>query len=160
MQKFRHILFFILVSCSFISCGYKNCNNENIQHLYIAEWNYPEPGSVKLETFVKGSNFSKRRKLIEISGTFIHENVLNINVPYEDKVTIKNDLRITLNDSIGFEITDMEFVKVIDQNHWTMGGPVMFCAPSAMKINGESLPRKYLYQNIIITLSMAVITTK
>ena len=51
--------------------------------------------------------------------------------------THKDDIRLVLDDTLVYDISDITLSWLVDQRHWTMGGPREYCIVSSLKVNGH-----------------------
>ena len=55
----------------------------------------------------------------------------------KEKPTHKDDIRLVLDDTLVYDISDINLSWFVDQRHWTMGGPMECCIVSSLKVNGR-----------------------
>ena len=51
--------------------------------------------------------------------------------------THKDDIRLVLDDTLVYDISNITLSWFVDQKHWTMGGPREYCIVSSLKVNGR-----------------------
>ena len=51
--------------------------------------------------------------------------------------THKDDIRLVLDDTLVYDISDITLSWFVDQRQWTMGGPREYCIVSSLKVNGH-----------------------
>jgi len=53
------------------------------------------------------------------------------------QVNNQMDIRLILNDTLIYDISNITLSWVVDYRHWTMGGPMEYCIVSSLKVNGR-----------------------
>ena len=51
--------------------------------------------------------------------------------------THKDDIRLVLDDTLVYDISDITLSWFVDQKHWTMRGPREYYIVSSLKVNGR-----------------------
>ena len=48
-----------------------------------------------------------------------------------------NDIRVVLDDTLEYDISNIKLSMFVDNEHWTMGGPWEYCIVSSLTANGH-----------------------
>ncbi|KDR53869.1 hypothetical protein [Hoylesella loescheii] len=156
MKVFIFIITVTIVVC--VSCT-KRCRYQDpIEDLLVMDWGTrPLPHHGKVYSFREGTLFTELIDSFELS--IIERNPARTNWIVcslgEKKPTHRCDIRLTLDDSLTYDISNITLSWFIDQKHWTMGGPREYCIVSSFKVNGKivdnslhsgrlALPQKYV----------------
>ena len=135
----KSILFVFIAIITLSSCKGECKYNDPIKEFFVTHWEEALPRHGKVYSFKAGTNFtapidSFNLPVIErihgypdwISCTLIGK-----------KPTHRNDIRLVLDDTLVYDISDITLSWVVDQRHWTMGGPREYCIVSSLKVNGR-----------------------
>ena len=126
---------YLCVSCT------KRCRYQDpIEDLLVMDWGTrPLPHHGKVYSFREGTLFTELIDSFELS--IIERNPARTNWIVcslgEKKPTHRCDIRLTLDDSLTYDISNITLSWFIDQKHWTMGGPREYCIVSSFKVNGK-----------------------
>lgn len=135
----KSIVFVLITSIALSSCK-GECNyNEPIKEFFVTNWQENLPNHGKVYSFKAGTNFtapidSFNLPIIEridvypdwISCTLIGK-----------KPTHRNDIRLVLDDTLVYDISNITLSWYVNQRQWTMGGPREYCIVSSLKVNGH-----------------------
>ena len=135
----KSIVFVLITSIALSSCK-GECNyNEPIKEFFVTNWQENLPNHGKVYSFKAGTNFtapidSFNLPIIEridvypdwISCTLIGK-----------KPTHRNDIRLVLDDTLVYDISNITLSWYVNQRQWTMGGPREYCIVSSLKLNGH-----------------------
>ena len=135
----KSIVFVLITSIALSSCK-GECNyNEPIKEFFVTNWQENLPNHGKVYSFKAGTNFtdpidSFNLPIIEridvypdwISCTLIGK-----------KPTHRNDIRLVLDDTLVYDISDITLSWYVNHRQWTMGGPREYCIVSSLKVNGH-----------------------
>ena len=136
------VLIFIITATIFlcVSCT-KRCRYQDpIEDLLVMDWGTrPLPHHGKVYSFREGTLFTELIDSFELS--IIERNPARTNWIVcslgEKKPTHRCNIRLTLDDSLTYDISNITLSWFIDQKHWTMGGPREYCIVSSFKVNGK-----------------------
>lgn len=148
LKPISFIFLFSIFSCK------KNCNEYIDNSIQIYDWKYNwKPKKIGVKKYKKGSFFKEELSaMYEKSSCIIIDDIdldgskqliININdnsfFPFE--ISSKYDYQIVLEDSIIYEISDMESTLFIDEKHHTMGGAQESCVLGQIKVNGKLIKK-------------------
>ena len=135
----KSIVFVLITSIALSSCK-GECNyNEPMKEFFVTNWQENLPNDGKVYSFKAGTNFtdpidSFNLPIIEridvypdwISCTLIGK-----------KPTHRNDIRLVLDDTLVYDISNITLSWYVNQRQWTMGRPREYCIVSSLKVNGH-----------------------
>ena len=134
-------LFFVLITIAALSSCRGECNyNEPIEGVLVTNRErFPYPNHGKIYSFKAGTNFTDFVDSFDL--TIIRENLTRTDWTTccltKEKPTHKDDIRLVLDDTLVYDISDITLSWFVDQRHWTMGGPREYCIVSSLKVNGH-----------------------
>ena len=134
-------IFFVLITIAALSSCKGECNyNEPIEGVLVTNWErslYPNHG--KIYSYKAGTNFTDFVDSFDL--TIIKKNLTRTDWTTcyltKEKPTYRNDIRLVLDDTLVYDISDITLSWYVDQRHWTMGGPMEYCIVSSLKVNGR-----------------------
>ena len=133
-------IFFVLITiAALFSCKGECKYDEPIEGFFVTHWEESLPKHGKVYSFKAGTNFiapidSFNLPIIER----IHGYPDWISCTLRGKKpTHRNDIRLVLDDTLVYDISDITLSWFVDQKHWTMGGPREYCIVSSLKVNGR-----------------------
>lgn len=143
--KFINLILFCLF---FSSCFEKRCSEYSTFSIEIYDWNNKSiPKKAKIETYKKGSFFkekiNERYSSINISGSGVEDNNESILISVYDsdffsfEISSKKDYSLILDDTLFYNISNIETVLDVDSSHHTMAGPTKSCVIKSLEINGQ-----------------------
>ena len=135
----KSIVFVLITSIALSSCK-GECNyNEPIKEFFVTNWQENLPNHGKVYSFKAGTNFTApidSFNLPIIEG--IHGYPDWISFTLRGKMpTHRNDIRLVLDDTLVYDISNITLSWYVNQRQWTMGGPREYCIVSSLKVNGH-----------------------
>ena len=134
-------VFFVLFAIIALSSCKGECNcNEPIEGVLVTNWErFPYPNHGKIYSYKAGTNFTEFIDSFDL--TIIRENLTRTDWTTcyltKEKPTHKDDIRLVLDDTLVYDISNITLSWFVDQRHWTMGGPMEYCIVSSLKVNGR-----------------------
>ena len=135
----KSILFVFIAIITLSSCKGECKYDDPIKEFFVTHWEEALPRHGKVYSFKAGTNFtvpidSFNLPVIErihgypdwISCTLIGK-----------KPTHRNDIRLVLDDTLVYDISNISLSWYVNQRQWTMGGPREYCIVSSLKVNGH-----------------------
>ena len=135
----KSILFVFIAIITLSSCKGECKYNDPIKEFFVTHWEEALPRHGKVYSFKAGTNFtapidSFNLPIIER----IHGYPDWISFTLRGKMpTHRNDIRLVLDDTLVYDISNISLSWFVDQRHWTMGGPREYCIVSSLKVNGR-----------------------
>ena len=136
----KSIIFVIITIAALSSCKGECKYNDPIKGVFVTNWErFPYPNHGKIYSFKAGTNFAEFIDSFDL--TIIRENLTRTDWTTcyltKEKPTHKDDIRLVLDDTLVYDISDITLSWFVDQRHWTMGGPREYCIVSSLKVNGH-----------------------
>ena len=133
-------LIFVLITIAALSSCKGECKyDEPIEGFFVTHWEEALPKHGKVYSFKAGTNFiapidSFNLPVIER----IHGYPDWISFTLRGKMpTHRNDIRLVLDDTLVYDISNISLSWYVNQRQWTMGGPREYCIVSSLKVNGH-----------------------
>lgn len=133
-------LIFVLITIAALSSCKGECKyDEPIEGFFVTHWEEALPRQGKVYSFKAGTNFtapidSFNLPVIER----IHGYPDWISFTLRGKMpTHRNDIRLVLDDTLVYDISNISLSWYVNQRQWTMGGPREYCIVSSLKVNGH-----------------------
>ena len=135
----KSIVFVLITSIALSSCK-GECNyNEPIKEFFVTNWQENLPNHGKVYSFKAGTNFT--------------DPIDSFNLPIIERIDVypdwisftlrgkmpthKDDIRLVLDDTLVYDISNITLSWYVNQRQWTMGGPREYCIVSSLKVNGH-----------------------
>ena len=136
----KSILFVFIAIITLSSCKGECKYNDPIKGVFVTNWErFPYPNHGKIYSFKAGTNFAEFIDSFDL--TIMRENLTRTDWTTcyltKEKPTHKDDIRLVLDDTLVYDISDITLSWFVDQRHWTMGGPREYCIVSSLKVNGH-----------------------
>ena len=136
----KSIVFVLITSIALTSCKGECKYNDPIKGVFVTNWErFPYPNHGKIYSYKAGTNFTEFIDSFDL--TIIRENLTRTDWTTcyltKEKPTHRNDIRLVLDDTLVYDISDITLSWFVDQRHWTMGGPREYCIVSSLKVNGH-----------------------
>ena len=135
----KSIIFVLITIAALSSCKGECKYDEPIEGFFVTHWEEALPRQGKVYSFKAGTNFTAPIDSFNLSI------IERIDV-YPDWIsftlrgkmpTHKDDIRLVLDDTLVYDISNITLSWFVDQKHWTMGGPREYCIVSSLKVNGH-----------------------
>ena len=134
----KSIIFVLITIIALSSCKGECKYNDPIKEFFVTHWEEALPRHGKVYSFKAGTNFtapidSFNLPIIERIDVYPDwiSFILRGKMP-----THKDDIRLVLDDTLVYDISNITLSWFVDQKHWTMGGPREYCIVSSLKVNG------------------------
>ena len=136
----KSIIFVLITIIALSSCKGECKYNDPIKGVFVTNWErFPYPNHGKIYSYKSGTNFTDFVDSFDL--TIIKENLTRTDWTTcyltKEKPTHKDDIRLVLDDTLVYDISDINLSWFVDQRHWTMGGPMEYCIVSSLKVNGR-----------------------
>ena len=135
----KSIIFVLITIAALSSCKGECKYNDPIKGVFVTNWErfpYPNPG--KIYSYKSGTNFTDFVYSFDL--TIIKENLTRTDWTTcyltKEKPTHKDDIRLVLDDTLVYDISNITLSWYVNQRQWTMGGPREYCIVSSLKVNG------------------------
>jgi len=134
-------LFFLIFLLPLSACTRKRCKYENpIAEIYVLNWSpRPIPNKGVAYIYKKGTHFAELIDTVRfyalargITDSTILTCILN-----SKRLNYLNDIRVVLDDTLEYDISNIKLSMFVDNEHWTMGGPWEYCIVSLLTANGH-----------------------
>ena len=135
----KSIIFVLITISALFSCKGECKYDEPIDDFFVTHWEEALPRHGKVYSFKTGTNFtapidSFNLPVIErihgypdwISCTLIGK-----------KPTHRNDIRLVLDDTLVYDISNITLSWYVNQRQWTMGGQREYRIVSSLKVDGH-----------------------
>ena len=135
----KSIIFVLITIAALSSCKGECKYDEPIEGFFVTHWKEALPRQGKVYSFKAGTNFtapidSFNLPIIER----IHGYPDWISFTLRGKMpTHRNDIRLVLDDTLVYDISNITLSWFVNQRQWTMGGPREYCIVSSLKVNGH-----------------------
>ena len=135
----KSIIFVLITIAALSSCKGECKYDEPIEGFFVTHWEEALPRQGKVYSFKAGTNFtdpidSFNLPVIER----IHGYPDWISFTLRGKMpTHRNDIRLVLDDTLVYDISNISLSWYVNQRQWTMGGPREYCIVSSLKVNGH-----------------------
>ena len=135
----KSIIFVLITIIALSSCKGECKYDEPIEGFFVTHWEEALPRHGKVYSFKAGTNFtapidSFNLPIIER----IHGYPDWISFTLRGKMpTHRNDIRLVLDDTLVYDISNISLSWYVNQRQWTMGGPREYCIVSSLKVNGH-----------------------
>ena len=135
----KSIIFVLITIAALSSCKGECKYNDPIKEFFVTHWEEALPKHGKVYSFKAGTNFiapidSFNLPVIER----IHGYPDWISFTLRGKMpTHRNDIRLVLDDTLVYDISNITLSWFVNQRQWTMGGPREYCIVSSLKVNGH-----------------------
>ena len=135
----KSIIFVLITIAALSSCKGECKYNDPIKEFFVTHWEEALPRQGKVYSFKAGTNFtapidSFNLPIIER----IHGYPDWISFTLRGKMpTHRNDIRLVLDDTLVYDISNISLSWYVNQRQWTMGGPREYCIVSSLKVNGH-----------------------
>ena len=135
----KSIIFVLITIAALSSCKGECKYDEPIEGFFVTHWEEALPRQGKVYSFKAGTNFtapidSFNLPIIER----IHGYPDWISFTLRGKMpTHRNDIRLVLDDTLVYDISNITLSWFVNQRQWTMGGPREYCIVSSLKVNGH-----------------------
>jgi len=136
----KSIIFVLITIAALSSCKGECKYNDPIKGVFVTNWErFPYPNHGKIYSYKAGTNFTEFIDSFDLA--IIRENLTRTDWTTcyltKEKPTHKDDIRLVLDDTLVYDISDINLSWFVDQRHWTMGGPMEYCIVSSLKVNGR-----------------------
>ena len=137
----RNVIVVSLVALLALSSCKKVCDyRQPIEDLFVTNWDsLPLPNRGKVYSFKAGTHFTELIDSFDlpiIERNPAHTTWITCSFGTR-KPTHENDLRLMLDDSLVYDISNVIISRILDQRRWTMGGPTERCVISSLNVNGH-----------------------
>ena len=135
----KNLIFAIVGLFLFSTCTCKKCRyNAPVKGIFVLDWfSHPKPNKGIVYMFKKDTHFSV---LIDSTRSF------TITRCYPDSSTLaclfqskqvnhQMDIRLILNDTLIYDISNITLSWVVDYKHWTLGAPTEHCSVVSLRVN-------------------------
>ena len=139
----KNLIFAIVGLFLFSTCTCKKCRyNAPVKGIFVLDWfSHPKPNKGIVYMFKKDTHFSV---LIDSTRSF------TITRCYPDSSTLaclfqskqvnhQMDIRLILNDTLIYDISNITLSWVVDYKHWTLGAPTEHCSVVSLRVNGGNV---------------------
>ncbi len=133
-------IIFVLITIAALSSCKGECNyNEPIKEFFVTNWQENLPNHGKVYSFKAGTNFTAPIDSFNLP-------VIGRIHGYPDwisctligkKPTHRNDIRLVLDDTLVYDISNITLSWYVNQRQWTMGGQREYRIVSSLKVNGH-----------------------
>ena len=136
----KSIIFVLITSIALTSCKGECKYNDPIKGVFVTNWErFPYPNHGKIYSYKSGTNFTDFVDSFDL--TIIKENLTRTDWATcyltKEKPTHKDDIRLVLDDTLVYDISNITLSWYVNQRQWTMGGPREYCIVSSLKVNGH-----------------------
>ena len=135
----KSILFVFIAIITLSSCKGECKYNDPIKEFFVTHWEEALPRHGKVYSFKAGTNFTAPIDSFNLP-------VIGRIHGYPDwisctligkKPTHRNDIRLVLDDTLVYDISNITLSWYVNQRQWTMGGAREYCIVSSLKVNGH-----------------------
>ena len=133
-------LFFVLITIAALSSCRGECNyNDPIKEFFVTNWQENLPNHGKVYSFKAGTNFT--------------DPIDSFNLPIIERIDVypdwisftlrgkmpthKDDIRLVLDDTLVYDISNITLSWYVNQRQWTMGGQREYRIVSSLKVDGH-----------------------
>ena len=135
----KSIIFVLITIAALSSCKGECKYNDPIKEFFVTHWEEALPRHGKVYSFKAGTNFTEFIDSFNL--TIIRENLTRTDWTTcyftKEKPTHKDDIRLVLDDTLVYDISNITLSWYVNQRQWTMGGPREYCIVSSLKVNGH-----------------------
>ena len=134
----KSIIFVLITIAALSSCKGECKYNDPIKEFFVTHWEEALPRHGKVYSFKAGTNFTApidSFNLPIIERIDVYPDWISFTLRGK-MPTHKDDIRLVLDDTLVYDISDITLSWFVDQKHWTMGGPREYCIVSSLKVNG------------------------
>ena len=135
----KSIIFVLITIAALSSCKGECKYDEPIEGFFVTHWEEALPKHGKVYSFIAGTNFTEFIDSFDL--TIIRENLTRTDWTTcyltKEKPTHKDDIRLVLDDTLVYDISNITLSWFVNQRQWTMGGPREYCIVSSLKVNGH-----------------------
>ena len=139
----KNLIFAIVGLFLFSTCTCKKCRyNAPVKGIFVLDWfSHPKPNKGIVYMFKKDTHFSV---LIDSTKSFVitrcYPDSSTLACLFQSKqVNNQMDIRLILNDTLIYDISNITLSWVVDYRHWTMGGPTEHCGVVSLRVNGKNI---------------------
>ena len=136
----KSIIFVLITIIALSSCKGECKYNDPIKGVFVTNWErFPYPNHGKIYSYKSGTNFTDFVDSFDL--TIIKENLTRTDwtICYltKEKPTHKDDIRLVLDDTLVYDISNITLSWYVNQRQWTMGGQREYRIVSSLKVNGH-----------------------
>ena len=135
----KSILFVFIAIITLSSCKGECKYNDPIKEFFVTHWEEALPRHGKVYSFKAGTNFTApidSFNLPIIERIDVYPDWISFTLRGK-MPTHKDDIRLVLDDTLVYDISNITLSWYVNQRHWTMGGPMEYCIVSSLKVNGH-----------------------
>ena len=135
----KSMIFVLITISALFSCKGECKYDEPIDDFFVTHWEEALPKHGKVYSFKTGTNFTApidSFNLPIIERIDVYPDWISFTLRGK-MPTHKDDIRLVLDDTLVYDISDITLSWFVDQRHWTMGGPREYCIVSSLKVNGR-----------------------
>ena len=133
-------IIFVLITISALSSCKGECKyNDPIKEFFVTRWEEALPRHGKVYSFKAGTNFTApidSFNLPIIERIDVYPDWISCTLTGK-KPTHRNDIRLVLDDTLVYDISNITLSWFVNQRQWTMGGPREYCIVSSLKVDGR-----------------------
>ena len=134
----KSIIFVLITIAALSSCKGECKYDEPIEDFFVTHWEEALPRHGKVYSFKAGTNFTApidSFNLPVIERIDVYPDWISFTLRGK-MPTHKDDIRLVLDDTLVYDISNITLSWFVNQRQWTMGGPREYCIVSSLKVNG------------------------
>ena len=135
----KSIIFVLITIAALSSCKGECKYDEPIEGFFVTHWEEALPRHGKVYSFKAGTNFTApidSFNLPIIERIDVYPDWISFTLRGK-MPTHKDDIRLVLDDTLVYDISNITLSWYVNQRQWTMGGPREYCIVSSLKVNGH-----------------------
>ena len=135
----KSIIFVLITIAALSSCKGECKYDEPIEGFFVTHWEEALPRHGKVYSFKAGTNFTApidSFNLPIIERIDVYPDWISFTLRGK-MPTHKDDIRLVLDDTLVYDISNITLSWFVNQRQWTMGGPREYCIVSSLKVNGH-----------------------
>ena len=135
----KSIIFVLITIAALSSCKGECKYDEPIEGFFVTHWEEALPRQGKVYSFKAGTNFTApidSFNLPIIERIDVYPDWISFTLRGK-MPTHKDDIRLVLDDTLVYDISNITLSWFVNQRQWTMGGPREYCIVSSLKVNGH-----------------------
>lgn len=141
----KKIIFYATLLAIATACKNNVCDYDSkINDIYITGWHGGVPSKGCIYTYDRHTSFKQAKDSMKIHNiTKDGEGLPVLLCSLKDgNFNYNTDMRLILDDTLIYDITDIRLEWFVDKRHWVMGGPWEHCIVSSLKVNGHHVTCK------------------
>ena len=136
----KRCLFVLICLLLLSACIKKQCKYEYpIAEIYVLNWSpRPIPNKGVAYIYKKGTHFAEPIDTIRFYALVrgITDSTILTCILNSKRLNYLNDIRVVLDDTLEYDISNIKLSMFVDNEHWTMGGPIERDIIPSLLVNG------------------------